>query len=54
MDLARESGDDFRREVIGTFARGKDSAVKIGGGAALGALIGGLAGGGKALRLARL
>jgi len=28
-------------------SRGKDSAVKIGGGAALGALIGGLAGGGK-------
>ena len=28
-------------------SRGKDSAVKIGGGAALGALIGGIAGGGK-------
>jgi hypothetical protein len=32
-------------------SRGKDSAVKIGGGAALGALIGGLAGAGTAVRV---
>jgi hypothetical protein len=36
--------DSFRKEGAG---RGKDTAVKVGGGAALGAIIGGIAGGGQ-------